>query len=79
MRIPTNMIDKFRSDAAAYLQARGFTPEQVVTGSDAWALAHWTRFASDCYDISRDITDAHIKTALAKVFPNAVFKDKYHY
>jgi hypothetical protein len=37
------------------------------------------------YDAAKDLSgipdchDAHIKTALAQIFPNAVFKDKYRY
>ena len=28
---------------------------------------------------SEGLNDAHIKTALQKIFPNAVFQDSYHY
>lgn len=51
---------------------------EVTTGSLAWNLFYFCRW-HQVYDEDRSITDAHIKTALQKVFPNAVFKDKYQY
>jgi len=41
------------------------SPIEPETGEDRY-------FIDGCHD-------AHIKTALAAIFPNAVFKDKYHY
>lgn len=58
----------------------------VESGALAWELAHRAGITSYCYgDTSRDMpgipdcVDAHIKTALARIFPNAVFKDRYAY
>lgn len=51
----------------------------IKTGRDAWTVAHCTGIAREAYDMDRDIHDAHIKTALQSIFPNAVFKDKYSY
>lgn len=50
----------------------------IKTGADAWAIASKSGMLTDAYK-DRDIVDAHIKTALSVIFPNAVFKDKYHY
>lgn len=50
----------------------------VVTGLAAWDMAHKLGFTNEAYK-DRDILDAHIQTALEKVFPNAVFKDKKVY
>lgn len=50
----------------------------VVTGVSAWNVAHNLGFTNEAYK-DRDILDAHIQTALEKVFPNAVFRDKKVY
>ena len=48
----------------------------VVEGSMAWRVAHMCGITEEAYS-DRMVTDAHIVTALRKVFPNAVFKDRY--
>jgi hypothetical protein len=66
-----------RSDA--WLAERGYTREQIVTGSDAWAVASRAGLSREAYDFASDVYDGHIQTALGKVFPNAVFKDAKRY
>ena len=78
-KIEQAMVQDWRARASEYLAGRGYTLDDVKTGSDAWVVAHAIKATNEAYDISRDITDAHIKTVLAKIFPNAVFKDKYRY
>jgi hypothetical protein len=51
----------------------------VVTGRDAWTIAHLAGVVREAYAMDRDIHDAHIQTALQKIFPNAVFRDKKVY
>lgn len=53
--------------------------EDVDRGVDAWAVAHSAGLTREAYDMGRDINDAHIQTALEKIFPNAYFKDKKRY
>lgn len=53
-------------------------PGLVKTGSDAWAIASRCGILEEAYR-DRDIVDAHIQTALQKIFPNAVFKDAKRY
>lgn len=50
----------------------------ITTGSDAWYVAHNCGITREAY-ADRNVTDAHIVTALKSIFPNAVFKDKYRY
>lgn len=52
--------------------------DDVLTGSMAWEVAHRAGITGEAYK-DRTVVDAHIKTALQKIFPNAVFKDSYHY
>jgi hypothetical protein len=78
-KISSNDIEMFREQAEGFLTLRGYSIDDVKLGSDAWTVAHNVGFASYCYDLGRDIYDAHIVTAMKKVFPNAVFKDRYSY
>lgn len=67
-----NLVDVFmESNSSA-------TRFDVLTGQDAWMLAHRSGITKAAYE-DRKVTDAHIKTALSHIFPNAVFKDKYTY
>jgi hypothetical protein len=50
----------------------------VKLGSDAWAIANMCGILRDAY-ADRSVVDAHIQTAFAVVFPNAVFKDAKRY
>lgn len=77
-KILSEDVEDFRVQAVGYLALRGFQINDVKHGSDAWVIAHQTGFASQCYE-QADVTDAHIVTAMKKVFPNVVFKDRYSY
>lgn len=59
-------------------EKHGISCVDIKMGVEAWVIAHRTGISSDAYK-DDTVTDAHIKTALQKIFPNAVFKDKYHY
>lgn len=74
-----NIIIDYLNDGSNFKDGDPKPVEIVKTGSTAWEIAHRSGAARFCYDLSRDVYDAHIKTALAKIFPNAVFADKYHY
>jgi len=50
----------------------------VQSGVDAWTIAHRAGITREAY-VDRDVTDGHIQTALEKIFPNAVFKDRKTY
>jgi len=81
-KIDKDTVSRWRIKCAAWLAARPIQKlslGDVKTGSDAWLVAHQTGIAKEAYDMDRNITDAHIKTALQSIFPNAVFKDKYYY
>lgn len=79
-RIPSSTIARWTAQADAFLASLTppITRDQVSTGADAWNVAHRTGMCREAYE-DRDIVDAHIKTALQTVFPQAVFKDKYRY
>jgi hypothetical protein len=51
----------------------------IDRGVDAWTVAHRAGLTREAYAMGRDINDAHIQTALEKIFPNAVFMDKKRY
>lgn len=55
------------------------TRETIATGRDAWTVAHRAGITQAAYNEGRDVVDAHIQTALERVFPNAVFRDAKRY
>ena len=80
------MVETFMSNGDNRTDGQPKALSLVTTGSQAWDLAHRAGVTSYCYgDTSKDLpgipdcVDAHIKTALAAIFPNAVFADKYSY
>ena len=71
VRIWCNQADQWISKNS------GITDRDHVTqGVDAWAIAHRAGITQEAYQ-DRNVTDAHIVTALKKIFPNAVFTDRY--
>ena len=80
MKICHETLSKWRASVDQWLmENHSLIANQVTTGRDAWTVAHKTGIALEAYDMSRDITDAHIQTALEHIFPNAVFRDKKRY
>lgn len=53
--------------------------EHILLGRDAWTVAHRAMIYLDARDNFPDAYDAHIQTALEKIFPNAIFRDKKRY
>lgn len=81
-----NLAREFMGNGANWADGKPKSVEQVVTGSQAWEIAHRAGITEFCYgntskDIEGipDIHDAHIVTALKRIFPNAIFKDRYRY
>lgn len=72
-------IDEYQKMASNFVSSKGYNLADVKTGADAWNVAHYSGICRDAYDVSRDVTDAHIVTILKRIMPNAVFKDKYRY
>lgn len=77
-KISDETVTRWTDEAQAFLQPHGLGVDAVLTGRDAWAIAHSVGICREAYK-DRDIVDAHIQTALQKVFPNAVFQDAKRY
>ena len=65
------------------LVAEGLAPlgedfSSVTTGVQAWNIAHNLGIVKEAYK-DPTVFDAHIQTALEKIFPACVFKDKKRY
>jgi hypothetical protein len=73
-------LDDWSNRAAAWLAANApqLTRESIATGRDAWTVAHRAGLTAEAYE-DRNVTDAHIQTALENIFPNAVFQDRKRY
>jgi len=64
--------------ATDYLADRGYGICDIKTGAHAWEIAHRVNISFEAYS-DRTVVDAHIVTALKKIFPHAIFVDKYTY
>lgn len=78
MKFDNDTVIRWTEMAANYLGQRGHDLSEVKQGVDAWTIAHQTGITREAYE-DRSVTDAHIQTALEKVFPDVTFKDKKVY
>lgn len=78
MKFDTETLARWNKTVAEYVKDEGYDISDVKTGAHAWIIAHKTYIAREAYEDS-SVVDAHIKTALQKIFPKAVFKDTYSY
>jgi hypothetical protein len=74
-----HFIPDWTAKADACLLRFNSTRDMVVTGRDAWTVAHKAGIYREALDSGRDVVDAHVQSALQVIFPNAVFKDKKRY
>lgn len=80
-KIPQTTIDSWRGRATTWLATNCNPPvtcADVLTGRDAWLVAHRAGLCREAY-ADPAVHDAHIQTALEQVFPSAVFRDKKRY
>jgi hypothetical protein len=77
-KISNAVVAEFSSMADMFLAQHNLTRHDVKTGRDAWSVSHRCGITNAAYK-DRDVIDAHIQTALEKIFPHAVFKDKKVY
>jgi len=78
MRFDKETVNRWAEQAADYLGRWGYDISDVKMGVEAWNIAHHVGITKEAYR-DRSVTDVHIKTALQKIFPDAVFRDQYHY
>lgn len=78
MKFNAETVERWCKLCADHLALRGETLADVQTGVKAWATAHDTGITREAYSV-RSVIDAHIQTALERIFPNAVFKDRKVY
>lgn len=73
-------VARWKAQADKWLKDAGDpgTADDVYLGAEAWQIAHRCGIVSEAYQ-SPAVVDAHIVTALKKIFPNAEFRDKYRY
>lgn len=79
-RIPTATVQQWAERADQWLatNAPNLSRADITTGRDAWGIAHRTGVVTDAYRMP-DIHDAHIQTALQRIFPAAAFRDAKRY
>ena len=75
----TKMVDDWMAANAGILDAVGIRlRDHVVDGISAWTLVRRSGVLDEAYK-DRSIVDAHIQTAMEKIFPNVKFRDKKVY
>lgn len=78
-KIPNDTIANWCERTERYLiDNHGITRAGIKIGLDAWSIAHRVGLTAEAYS-DRTITDAHIQTALERVFPNCQFRDRKVY
>ena len=77
----SSYLEQYKVKASVWLSDNGYSLSlsDIKTGIDAWTVAHKCGITKHAYDLSRDVKDAHIQTALESIFPNVSFKDKKVY
>lgn len=76
MKIKKEMFERWEKYCRLLLAERGLKVEDVSTGVEAWNIAFKLGIASEAYRVDDSVSDKHIATALKKIFPNAIFKDR---
>lgn len=77
MKMPSNELQKFTATQEAFLGSHGYTLHDITTSAQAHRIMH----ASGAYMALEpkmpggypDYTDAHIETALKRVYPHIAF------
>ncbi len=67
----------FLADGSKFADGKARACEDIQQGATAWDIAHRTGIVGICYSEIPACCDAYIKTALARIFPNAEFTGKY--
>jgi len=78
MKFNSETVKRWSGMVEAYLKEKSLTVEDIRLGADAWAAARRAGCLENAYG-DRTVTDAHIVTALKRIFPKATFRDKYIY
>lgn len=78
MRIPSETIARWTKWVELEFANRKLNRHDITTGRDAWSAASLCGILKDAY-ADNAIRDAHIQTALERIFPNAIFRDAKHY
>lgn len=80
-KIPSSTITEWQQIVAVWMLSNTknkLSPKDVFLGRDAWTIAHRSGILELTYK-DPTIHDAHIQTALQKIFPNVKFLDKKVY
>lgn len=67
-------VGRWTALVRAYLDDKEITRHEVTQGWSAWAIAGKAGILREAYN-DRRVTDAHIQTALEKIFPECEFRD----
>ena len=75
-RFNKDTVARWKTKAEAYVSLHDMGLDDLRNAIDAWAVAHKCGITEEAYQ-DRKVHDGHIKTALEKIFPNALFLNRY--
>jgi hypothetical protein len=75
-RFNKETVARWKAQAETYVGLHDMGLEDIRSALDAWAVARNCGITEEAYQ-DRKVHDGHIKTALEKIFPNALFLDRY--
>ena len=73
MKVNPEMLERWEKYSELYCRDFGKTCDDVKTGLQAWNIAHALGIPKEAYHVDDSINDAHIETALGRIFKNAIF------
>jgi hypothetical protein len=71
MKIHKEMLARWKKFCDLRSRELGYRLETVDTPRLAWNIAHQLEIPKEAYHVDDSINDAHIETALKRIFPNA--------
>jgi len=75
-KIPAATVTRWEATCRNWLaDTMNLRIEAITLGRDAWTVAHRAGITEEAYR-DRSVLDAHIQTALERIFPNATFGDR---
>lgn len=79
MLVSQEHVTIMRELCSKLLIENGYTLEAVTTGTDAWNVYHKAGCFNAIGGYNAPYSDGHLQTALEKIFPNVVFKERKTY
>ena len=78
-KFKADKIEEYRKIIEVHAEANGIDISKITTETQAWMIAKNAGVINAMYRFDPDVRDAHIQTALGKIFPNAEMNHHQRY